>query len=108
MAVRFATVLLGLASMFGALSPLWAKGRMLRIEISGGTLASPLQITDPQRLEEFTFWPGPGNNGMTLENAESGPIIDWKTGIVAQHPPDLQRYQVSFYWMGCAWDDPTP
>jgi hypothetical protein len=108
MVVRFAAALLGLASMFGASSPLWAKGRILRIEISGGTLTSPLQITDPQRLEEFRFWDGPGNNGMRLENAESGPIIDWKTGIVAQHPVDLQRYEVSFYWMGCARDDPAP
>jgi hypothetical protein len=106
MAVRFATVLLGLALTFGASSPLWAKGRVLRIEISGGTLTSPLQITDPQRLEEFTFWDGPGNNGMRLENAESGPIIDWKTGIVAQHPADLQRYEVSFYWMGCPTRNP--
>jgi hypothetical protein len=59
---------------------------MLRIEISGGTLASPVLITDPRRLEEFTFWDGPGNNDVTLENAESGPIIDWKTGFVAQPP----------------------
>ena len=108
MAVRFAAALLGLVSMVGASSPSWAKGRMLRIEISGGTLISPLQITDEQRLKEFTFWDGPGNNGMTLENAESGPIIDWKTGIVAQHSADLQRYEVSFYWIGCSRDDPTP
>jgi hypothetical protein len=108
MTVRFAAALLGLASMFGASSPLWAKGRMLRIEISGGTLTSPLQITDERSLEEFRFWDGPGNNGMRLENAESGPIIDWKTGIAAQHPADLQRYEVSFYWMGCARDDPAP
>jgi len=101
MAVRFAAALLGLVSTFGASSPLSAKGRMIRIEISGGTLISPLQITDEQRLEEFVFWDGPGNNGVRLENAERGSIIDWKTGIVAQHPADPQRYEVSFYWMGC-------
>jgi hypothetical protein len=105
MAFRFAAALLGLASMFGASSPLSAKGRMLRIEISGGTLISPLQITDEQRLEEFVFWDGPGNTGVS---AERGSIIDWKTGFVAQHPADLQRYEVSFYWMGCARDDPAP
>jgi hypothetical protein len=108
MAVRFAAALLGLASIFGASSPLCAKGRMLRIEISGGTLTSPLQITDERSLKEFTFWEGPGNNGVTLENAVSGSIIDWKTGFVAQHAADLQRYEVSFYWMGCARDDPAP
>jgi hypothetical protein len=84
LAVRFAAALLGLVSTFGASSPLWAKGRMVRIEISGGTLISPLQITDEQRLEEFTFWDGPGNNGVTL-----------------------QRYEVSFYWMGCPADSPV-
>jgi hypothetical protein len=108
MDVRFAAALLGLVSTFGASSPLWAKGAMVRIEISGGTLTSPLQITDPQRLEEFTFWDGPGNNGVTLDNAASGSIIDWKTGFVAQHPTDLQRYEVSFYSMGCPRDDPAP
>jgi hypothetical protein len=107
MAVRFAAALLGLVSTFGASSPLWAKGRMVRIEISGGTLISPLQITDEQRLEEFVFWDGPGNNGVRLENAEPGSIIDWKTGFVAQHPADLQRYEVSFYWMGCPADSPV-
>ncbi len=106
MAVRFAAALLGLVSMFGASSPLLAKGRMVRIEISGGTLISPLQITDEQHLEEFVFWDGPGMNGAVLENAERGSIIDWKTGIVAQHPADLQRYEVSFYWMGCPTRNP--
>ena len=96
MALRFATALLGLVSMFGALSPLWAKGTTVRIEISGGTLASPFQITDPHRLEEFTFWDGPGMNNVRLENAERGSIIDWKTGIVAQHPAGLRRYEMSF------------
>lgn len=108
MAVRFAAALLGLVSMFGASSALSAKGRMLRIEISGGTLTSPIQITDQQRLEEFTFWDGPGNNGVTLENVVSGSIVDWKTGIVAQPPAGLRGYEVSFYWMGCAGDDPAP
>ena len=108
MAFRVAAALLALASMFSASPALWAKGRMIRIEISGGTLTSPLQITDPQRLEEFTFFDAPGNNSVTLENAERGSIIDWKTGIVRQHAADLQRYEISFYWMGCARDDPTP
>jgi len=96
MTVRLAAVLLGLSSTFGALSPLWAKGPTVRIEISGGTLTSPLQITDPQRLEEFTFWDGPGMNNVRLENAERGSIIDWKTGIVPQRPANLQRYEMSF------------
>ncbi len=96
MAVRFAAALLGLVSMFGALSPLWAKGTTVRIEINGGTLPSPLQITDPQRLEEFTFWDGPGMNNVRLGNAERGSIVDWKNGILAQHPADLQRYEMSF------------
>lgn len=108
MAVRFAAALLGLVSTFGASPSLWAKGRMLRIEISGGTLVSPLQVTDQQRLEEFVFWDGPGMNDATLQNAEPGSIIDWKTGIVAQPPAGLQRYEVSFYLMACARDDPAP
>jgi hypothetical protein len=95
MALRFAVALLGLVSMFGTSSSLWAKSPMVRIEISGGTLTSPVQISDPQRLEEFRFWDGPGMNNVRLENAERGSIIDWKTGFVAQHPADLQRYKVS-------------
>jgi len=96
MAIRFAAALAGLVSMFGASSPLWAKGVMVRIEINGGTLTSPVQITDPQRLQEFTFWDGPGMNNVRLEDAERGSIIDWKTGILGQHPTNLQRYEMSF------------
>jgi len=93
MAGRFVAALLGLVSIVGASSPLLAKGRMLRIEISGGTLTSPIQITEERRLEQFTFWDESLSSFYT---------------IVAQHPADLQRYKVSFYWMGCARDDPNP
>jgi hypothetical protein len=96
MAFRFAAAFMGLVSTFGASPPLWAKGSTIRIEISGGSLTSPIRITDAKRLEEFTFWDGPGMNGVRLGNAERGSIIDWKTGIVAQHPAHLQRYEMSF------------
>jgi hypothetical protein len=90
----------GLFASLTVSAPLWAKGNMVRIELKGGTLAAPIEITDVKLMEEFHFWDGPGINGVTLEKAERGSIIDWKAGIVAQPPAGLRRYEVSFY-MGC-------
>ena len=105
MIIRLSAALLGLVSTFAASSPLWAKGDMVRIVIDGGKLVSPVQITDWKTLTDFVFWDGPGNSGVTLGHATSGSIIDWKVGIVAEHPIGLQHYEISFYMMQ---EVPTP
>jgi hypothetical protein len=84
--VRASRMTMSLATILAACSAVWAKGDMVRIEVKGWALVSPIQITDPYRLEEFTFY---GDS-----------VSDWKAGIVAQHPIGLPRYEISFY-MGC-------
>jgi len=87
-----------LLAVFIASSPVWAKGDMVVIEVKGGTLTSPLKITDP-KIQEFNVWAGPGVNNTTLENA-SGFIVDWHAGVVAHPPAGVQHYEISFY-VGC-------
>ncbi len=94
----------GLLASCTVASPLWGKGEMVMIELQGGTLTTPIRITDP-KIEEFNIWAGPFwespavNDGVPLENAK-GFIIDWRAGIVTRHPVGLQHYKVSFY-AGC-------
>jgi hypothetical protein len=94
----------GLFVSYTFTSPIWAKAEMVMIELQGGTLIAPMKITDP-KIEEFNIWAGPFwespavNDGIPLENAK-GFIIDWRPGVVPQHPTGLQHYEVSFY-AGC-------
>ncbi len=75
--------------------PLLAKGQLVLIEISGGTLGTPLRITDA-KIEAFSPWAGPGTSSDGVESTE-GFIVDWKAGVVKLHGAGLQHYEVSFY-----------
>ncbi len=37
----------------------WPKGETTQIEIEGGDLASPIEITDPAIVSKFSIWNGP-------------------------------------------------
>jgi hypothetical protein len=86
-----------------------AKGATCRITITGGTLASPVEITDANIVSRFQVWTGPGTRvcrggrGNCVEGTE-GFIIDWLSGAVAERPRGLQHYEVSFY----VTDDRSP
>jgi hypothetical protein len=101
MIIRFATVLSLVASLTLS-APLWAKGDMVLVKITGATLKSPIEITD-SKIQEFNIWAGPGvtsaQGGVQREDTE-GFIIDWQAGVAAQRPNGLQHYEVSFY-AGC-------
>jgi len=71
--------------------PLFAKGTTVRITITGGDLAVPIQITDPL-VAGFHVWSGAG----TSSNQAQGFIVDWSSGI-AQPPKALRVYEVSFF-----------
>ena len=91
----------GAVALFMVSAPLSAKGDMVLIEVKGGTLTTPVKITD-SKIQEFTVWAGPGVNGAGLANAD-GFIIDWQRGVLAEPPAGLQDYEVSFY-AGCRTD----
>src|SRR5207248_1368466 len=68
-----------------------AKGDSVRITITGGDLATPIEITDPAVAGRFQVWSGPG----TSSNETQGLNVDWSRGVV-EPPRGLPIYEVSF------------
>lgn len=74
-----------LATLVLASAPASSKGQTERIEISGASLATLLEITDAAILDSFNIWNGPGVrvNGQPVHldpsNLERiGAFIDWR------------------------------
>ncbi|HEX2711064.1 MAG TPA: hypothetical protein VHM88_02420 [Candidatus Acidoferrales bacterium] len=59
------------------------KAPTVRIIISGGGLASPIDVTDQRILDSSNVW--------------TGEFLDASRGTVKEPPPGLRRYEVSFY-----------
>ena len=79
---------------------LHAKGNTIRIIITGGDLAAPIEISDLAITTQFHVWAGPGTGRMVggktlVSQDEPGLIIDWPGGIVEPPPKGLQIYNVS-------------
>ena len=84
----------------------WSKGETIQIDIDGGGLALPIEITDPDIVSKFNIWNGPGVSTSTYgvpdppayldPNRPAGRFIDWPKCIVETRPEDLDRYQVAF------------
>jgi hypothetical protein len=79
----------------------FAKGRTVKILITGERISSPIESTDVA-IRQFGIWEGPGVNGGGLQN--SGFIAAWYKGIVSEPQNALKRYTVSFY-EGCKFTD---
>jgi len=86
----------------------WPKGQTVKIVIEGDELSVPIEITDPDILNQFSIWNGPGVGGRDLNVAPDliaykeqggsvGRFIDWPKGIVADRPSKLQRLEVTFH-----------
>ena len=65
--------------VFSVTAVVFAKGATTRITITGGGLQSPVEISDPQVLQNFNVWSGPGTFVNDVEGPE-GFIIDWASG----------------------------
>jgi hypothetical protein len=98
-------------AVFGLLFPLavsvpvWAKGKLVLIEVKGATLSTPIRITDA-KIENFQPWAGPGTATNGVPSTE-GFIVDWHAGVVTPHGSGLQHYEVSFYvTCGTGTNDP--
>lgn len=70
-----------------------AKEKTVKITVSGGNLATAIEIIDPKIVDNFNVWTGPG----TSSNEAEGFIVQWSRGAIAEPPNRLQQYQVSFY-----------
>jgi hypothetical protein len=86
-------VLLSAMLVASVSTPLLAKGKTVKITISGADLKRPIEIFDPKILANFSVWTGPG----TSTADHQGLIIDWSEGPVRETPDTLRKYQVSFY-----------
>jgi hypothetical protein len=69
-------------------TPLLAKEKTVKVTITGAGLKTPIEISDPEIVANFTVW---------TRTVDHGLIIDWSQGPVRETPKTLRRYQVSFY-----------
>ena len=78
-----------------------AKGEIVKLVVADGDLPAALEITDSAVVDKFDIWWGPGVrvNGepVHLNRADPGPaFIDWFDGAIAERPPGLAQYEVTF------------
>ncbi len=100
--MRSAFVATALLSLFGAPAPLLAGAWVIsEINISGGDLAAPVQITDQTTIRKFSPFAGPGSGvrtaaGYTPYSKPGGFVVDWSRGTTAP-PVDIVTYNVEFH-----------
>jgi len=83
--------------MLGASALVTAKGITTRVRITGATLAQPVELTQPDVLQGFNVWSGPGTFLNDVEATE-GFIVDWAAGVT-EPPLTGESFDVSFYIM---------
>lgn len=103
--VRWATFVTVLGASLMLAETTWAKGAIIKIVIEGDDLSKSIEIVDPQILEKFTIWSGPGVGGWDLATYIPKPdvpnfIIDWSKGIIAEQPGGVKRYIIRLYIEG--------
>ncbi|MEM9742568.1 MAG: hypothetical protein AAF918_07765 [Pseudomonadota bacterium] len=85
-----------------------AKQEIIKIEISGASLPSPISITNRQTVSQFSIWNGPGtasydgngdpNPPSHLErNSSERRFIDWPEGTVAEPSANARHFDVTFF-----------
>jgi hypothetical protein len=92
---RCASAILGLLFSCNVASPLSAKAPTILIQIKAATLTGPIGITDPNFLNAFSFFNGPGVSTPDPGRYAPGTIIDWKSGAVSPPPTVGKRFEVS-------------
>ena len=99
-AARMACVVLAAVALPALLT---AKGRTVKIVVTGGGLAEPVELTGAE-VGKFNVWAGPGVavNGVPQMK---GFIADWEQGAVGERPEGRPVYELSF-WV--ARDNDTP
>jgi hypothetical protein len=90
---------------FAASTASWSKGDITKIAIErvgGGT--SAIEITQPEVLDRFAIWSGPGVGGWDMvktvpQAGDAAFIVDWTQGTLAG-APDTPTYKVAMYVEG--------
>ena len=89
----------------------WSKGKTIKIVIKGDHISSPIEITNPDIVDQFNIWNGPGVGTRGPDgvphppayldpNRSAGRFIDWPKGAVEQYPDGLKSYDVKFHIAG--------
>ena len=97
---------LGIALLALISLPLFSKGTTEKITLSREGRSA--DITDAEKLKQFSFGPGPGNcNPITpgsspnvaegCSDPRPGWIADWIRGSVPEPDASLPRYEVAFH-----------
>ena len=86
----------GFLIIFSATILVFAKGTTTKVRITSAELQSPIEISDPEVLENFNVWSGPGTFSNDVEGNE-GFIVDWASGAVTERPNGLRKFELSFY-----------
>ena len=79
----FVAIFAVLAIVLTVFLPAWAKAPTVKLRISGGSLASAIDITEPSILHISNVW--------------SGEFIDNSQSVAKRPSEELPRYEVSFY-----------
>jgi hypothetical protein len=90
-----------LASL-GAWTAAWSKGDITKITIERIGTDAAVEITEPEVLDRFVIWSGPGVVGWDMAKTIPQPddaafIVDWTQGTLASVPGTLATYKVTLY-----------
>jgi len=86
--------------LFVSTAPLvvFAKGELVRVEVTGPALSAPLVVEDSKVLREFLIWSGPNSGPIgDPQSDDSHSFIDWHEGIAEHVPKGMTIYEVSFF-----------
>ncbi len=63
----------------------WSKGEIIKIEIEGNNLSSPIEITDPDIVRQFSIWTGPGVSTRGSDDAQDTLAVNLSTISVQEY-----------------------
>lgn len=79
----------------------WSKGDITKITLERVDTDAVIEITQPEVLDRFAIWSGPGVGGWDMAKTVPQPddaafIVDWTKGVLAG-APDAVTYKVTMY-----------
>jgi len=63
----------------------WSKGEIIKIEIEGNNLSSPIEITDPDIVRQFSIWTGPVVSTRGPDDAQDTLAVNLSTISVQEY-----------------------
>ena len=80
----------------------WSKGAITKITVEHIGTDAAVEITEPEVLDRFAIWSGPGVGGWDMAKTVPAPddaafIIDWTLGTLAREPGTPATYKVTLY-----------